>query len=115
MRKVRDLGYLWDMLDAAQSVVAFVRGKTLQDYVRDPLLQAAVERKIEILGEAARKVSDEYKELHQEIPWRGIIGQRNVLIHEYNEVDQRAIWELATVDIPKLINLLEPLVPAAPD
>jgi uncharacterized protein with HEPN domain len=74
-----------------------------------------VERKIEILGEAARKVSDEYKELHQEIPWRGIIGQRNVLIHEYNEVDQRAIWELATVDIPKLINLLEPLVPAAPD
>jgi uncharacterized protein with HEPN domain len=74
-----------------------------------------VERKIEILGEAARKVSDEYKELHQEIPWRGIIGQRNVLIHEYNEVDQRAIWELATADIPKLIKLLEPLVPPAPD
>lgn len=74
-----------------------------------------MERKIEILGEAARKVSDEYKELHQEIPWRGIIGQRNVLIHEYNEVDQRAIWELATADIPKLIKLLEPLVPPAPD
>jgi uncharacterized protein with HEPN domain len=81
-----DPAHLWDMLDAASSVVRFVGNKTFEDYLQDQLLQAAVERKIEMVGEAARRVSDEFKESHAEIPWRRIVGQRKVLVHEYGEV-----------------------------
>lgn len=113
-RPARDPAHLWDMLDAAYSVVRFAGNKTFEEYLKDQLLQAAVERKIEIIGEAARKVSDEFKESHPEIPWRRIIGQRNVLVHEYGDVDHRFIWNVVQVGIPDLIRMLEPLIPPIP-
>lgn len=81
--KPRDSAYLWDMLDAAGAVVSFVGSKTLDDYLKDPMLQAAVERKIEIIGVAAGKISEEFRQTHDHIPWRRIIGLRNVLAHDY--------------------------------
>ena len=65
-----DRAYLWDMLTAAQAVMAFVQGKTLDDYLDDLMLRSAVERQVEILGEAARRVSPAFQDLHPEIPWR---------------------------------------------
>ena len=56
------------------------------------MLRAAVERNIEIIGEAARRISDDLKQEHPEIPWRKIIAQRNVLIHEYDDIDYKEIW-----------------------
>jgi uncharacterized protein with HEPN domain len=78
----RDPAYLWDMLDAARSVLQFVGEKTFDEYLDHPVIQAAAERKIEIIGEAARRVSEEFKKSHSEIPWRRIIGQRHILAHE---------------------------------
>jgi uncharacterized protein with HEPN domain len=63
------------MLDAAEAVVRFVSGHTLATYTSDDLLRAAVERKVEIIGEAARGVSDVLKDAHPEIPWRKIVAQ----------------------------------------
>lgn len=110
----RDPAYLWDMLDAARQVVEFTRGLTFEAYVAAPLRRMAVERALEILGEAARRVSLSFREAHPEIPWRDLIGQRNVLAHDYGEIKQDRIWEAATQHAPKLIGQLEPLVPPPP-
>ena len=68
-------------------------------------------RRIQIIGEAARKVSPEFKEDHPEFPWSMIIGMRNRLIHEYFRIIPEKVWEVVEQDIPVLIALLEPLVP----
>ncbi len=110
-REQDDTSLLWDMLDAAQKIQQFVAGKTFHDYSRDEVLQAAVERKLEIIGEAARSVSQAFQEGHSEIPWRGIISQRHFLAHEYGEVRQEKLWRVATVRIPELIAMLGKLLP----
>lgn len=111
----RDAGYLWDMLDAATTVADFMSGVRAADYVRDRKLQLAVERAIEIIGEAARRVSDAVKTSHPEIPWQKMVAQRNVLAHEYGEIKQERIWLVATTHIPELVRLLKPLLPPSPD
>ncbi len=109
-----DAAWLWDMLDAAQAVSEFIRDKTFAQYVADRLLRSAVERQIEIVGEAARKVSSEFQQLPPEILWRPIIAQRHVLAHEYGELRHDLLWRVATVHIPKFITALTPFVPSAP-
>ncbi|MCE5248675.1 DUF86 domain-containing protein [bacterium] len=108
----KDKAYLWDMLDASMAIQDFIRGKTVKDYLTDRLLRGAVERYIEIIGEAARHISDELKEIHSEIPWRSIIGQRNILIHEYGEVRHEMVWNVAKYNIPDLITAIRAIMPA---
>lgn len=103
------------MLDAARQVFRFTRGVTFEAYFEDTMRRMAVERALEILGEAARRVSEGFRQEHPEIPWRDLIGQRNVLVHDYGEVEQDRIWESATRHAPELISLLEPLLPAPPE
>jgi uncharacterized protein with HEPN domain len=109
-----DRVYLWDMLTAARAVVDFTRGRTLADYASDLLLRSAVERQIEIIGEAARRVSKEFQEAHSEIPWRPIQAQRHVLAHDYGEIKHERVWRVAETHVPELIVQLEPLVPTPP-
>jgi len=106
-----DQAYLWDMLDAALAVQDFIRGKTVSDYLTDRMLRGAVERHLEIIGEAARRISNELKDQHPEIPWRSIIGQRNILAHEYGEVRPETIWNVAMDRIPELIDALRDILP----
>ena len=110
----RDAAHLWDMLDAARAVEEFTSPVKFGQYLEDRKLRMAVERAVEIIGEAARRVSDDFRGVHPEIPWKKIIGQRNVLVHEYGEVRHERMWVLATADIPGLIRKLAPLVPPLP-
>ena len=109
-----DTAYLWDMLDASRTIREFIKGVSFNDYAADRQLQFAVERALEIVGEAARRVSEDFRTAHPEIPWRQIIAQRNVLAHEYGEIKQDRIWAAATDGVSKLIAAVEPLVPDAP-
>jgi uncharacterized protein with HEPN domain len=111
----RDPAYLWDMLDAAMKARTYVDGVSLEGFLTSDLLQSAVERTVEIIGEAARRVSADFKQAHPEIPWAKIVAQRNVLAHEYGEVDPTRIWRLVVEDLRRLIEQLQPLVPEAPD
>jgi len=106
---------LWDMLQAARAVQRFVTGRTYDDYLRDELLRSGVERQLEILGEAARHLSAEFKKDHPEIPWIGIVAQRHVLAHEYGSIDHHRIWRVATARVGDLIRVLESIIPDAPD
>jgi uncharacterized protein with HEPN domain len=111
----RDRAYLWDMLEAARQAVDFTRGLTFDAYVADPMRRMAVERSLELLGEAARRVTAGFREGHPEIPWRDLIGLGNVLAHDYGEVEQDRLWQIATRDAATLTDQLESLVPGAPD
>jgi len=110
----QDEAYLWDMQDSASAVIEFVTGKTSEQYLSDRMLRSAVERQIEIIGEAARHVSRAFQEAHPEIPWRLIAGQRHVLAHDYGEIKHDRVWRVATIHVPELIALLAPLIPATP-
>jgi uncharacterized protein with HEPN domain len=102
------------MLDAARRAVEFTRDVTLEDFLADEMRGMAVERTLEILGEAARRVSDGFRASHPEIPWRDLVGQRNVLAHDYGDIDQGRVWEAATQEAPQLVVLLEAILPPPP-
>jgi len=109
-----DDALLLDMMDSARAIVGMVSGMAYSDYAGDRRTRRAIEREVEIIGEAARKVSKGLQDAHPEIPWRKIVGQRHKLAHEYGEIEDEIIWRVATVHIPELIDLLEPLIPSIP-
>ena len=104
----------WDMIETATAVSEFTAGVPPDDYLVDRKLQMAVERAVEIIGEAARRVSDSFKADHTEIPWRQIVAQRHVIAHEYGDIKQERLWLVATRDVPLLLKQLEPLLPPRP-
>ncbi len=75
---------------------------------------SAGERALEIVGMAASHVSEGFRAEHAEIPWKRMIGQRNVIAHEYGEVRQERIWTVVSKNIPELIKQIEPLLPDIP-
>jgi len=107
----RDDAYLLDMLLAARRIQRFNQGATWEQFQREEITQQATMRMIQILGEAARMVSPTFKASHPEIPWQAIIGMRHRLVHEYFRVIPEKVWEVVERDIPKLIAMIEPLVP----
>jgi len=111
----RDAAYLWDMLSAARDALGFAAGKTLATFSADRMARAATERALMIVGEAAGRVSQAFRESHPEIPWRRIVGLRNVLAHEYGQVVVERIWALVEDDLPRLAAALERLLPPPPD
>jgi len=107
----QDLGLLWDMMRYAERVTILAGRTHFAAYEKDWAMQMAIERAIEVIGEAANKVSKEFRAEHPEIPWQQIVGQRHFLAHEYGEVKQERLWQTATVRVPELLDLLRPLVP----
>ncbi len=107
----RDDAYLLDMLLAARDTVEFTAGLTFPQFEQNRLNQNAVLRAIEIIGEAASCISPETRQAHPEISWTEIIGMRNRLVHAYFEVNLERVWQTVQQDVPRLITLLEPLVP----
>ena len=102
------------MLQAARRLQEFTVGVFFEAYLESVLLQSAVERQLEILGEAARRISEASRQEHPEIPWSSVIGQRNVIAHQYDDVNLEQLWSVVTLDIPILIAQLEPLIPPLP-
>jgi len=98
------------MRDAAKEAYSFTRGKTRKDLDKNRMLVLAVLKDLEILGEAANKVSAETQEEHDNIPWGDIIGMRNRLIHGYFDIDLDIIWKTISEDIPTLLKALEKIV-----
>jgi uncharacterized protein with HEPN domain len=107
----RDDAYMLDMLLAARKVQSFTDRANWETFKSDDLLQNAVMHQIQIIGEAARKISLQYKDSHSEIPWQMIIGMRNRLVHEYFDIIPERVWDVVENSIPELIRFIEPLVP----
>jgi uncharacterized protein with HEPN domain len=103
----KDMARLWDMLDAARTAVEFTEGVGFQDFLQDRKTRNAVERNLEILGEAARCVSQQTRESLSDIPWRSMIGLRNVLTHEYGEIRYEILWAVVHDKLTPLIERLK--------
>jgi uncharacterized protein with HEPN domain len=95
--------YLWDAREAADAIASFTDGRTLDDYLADRMLRAAVERQFEIIGEALRKLQKEATELARELPELAqAIAFRNILVHAYTTIDHRTVWRTIHESLPAL-------------
>jgi len=101
-----DAAYLWDICNSIDDLLKITDGKVYTDLEADRLLQLGVERAIEIIGEAASKVSDETKERYSEIHWSGIIAQRHVIAHEYGGIRYDKLWQIVIEHAPVLLEQL---------
>ena len=108
----RDAAHLWDMLQAARDAAGIVSGISRESFVGDRVRMLALERSLELVGEAARRVSDALRKKHQGIPWKEMIGLRNILAHDYGRIVHDKLYATAVREIPRLISALEALLPA---
>jgi uncharacterized protein with HEPN domain len=106
----RDHTYLGHMLAAIERISRYVGRKSRATFLRNALLQDAVIRNIEIVGEAAGRVSTETTTRTPEVPWREIVGMRHRLIHGYLEVNLNTVWQVVARDLPALERTLRTLV-----
>lgn len=106
MRK-DDLVRIRHMLDAAREATEFAKNRNRADLDSNRMLVLSIIKSIEILGEAASKVTREGREAHSEIPWADIVATRNRLIHVYFDIDLDLVWDSVTDDLPPLIAALE--------
>ena len=109
-----DENRLRHMLDAAREAVSFARGRTRGDLDTDRQLVLSLVKDIEIVGEAATRVSEPARRRLPEMPWERIVGMRNRLVHAYFDVNLDIVWKTVREDLPALIALLESAIPPDP-
>ena len=103
----RDDAYLLDILESAKSIRTYVAGLTAEEFKRNEEKQDAVNRRFEIIGEAARRLSEQTRAAFPAIPWRLTTAMRNILIHDYDDMDLDVVWRTTQNDLPLLIASLE--------
>jgi uncharacterized protein with HEPN domain len=101
---------LQHMNDAAREAVSFLEGRSRNDLDNDRMLVLSLVKLIEIIGEAASRVTDITRQQYANIPWVNIIAMRNRLIHAYYDVDLNILWGTVTEDLPPLISALEEIL-----
>ena len=102
-----DMARLWDILDAARAAMHFTDKMQFEDFLANRMVRNAVERNLEIIGEAARCVSQDFRDSLPDIPWRAMTALRNVLAHEYGEIRYERIWLLCKEQLAILIRQLK--------
>ncbi len=110
----RDVASVWDMTQAIQYIQTFTNGLSFDEYLNDVRTISAVERQFEVLGEAARRISNEFRQAHPSIDWQRIVGLRNIVAHRYNEVRQDILWTIIHSELTPLLSQLEALLPPLP-
>ncbi|OQZ02910.1 MAG: hypothetical protein B6D34_08615 [Candidatus Brocadia sp. UTAMX1] len=106
----RDRAYMLDIIEAAKLAVSYIENKRKEDFLNDIQCQDAVIRRLEIIGEAARRITDETMTAFPSLPWREMIGIRNIMIHEYDDVDLDIVFKTVQKDLPSLIKSLEEIL-----
>ena len=107
----RDDATLLDILKAARLAAEFTTGMDKDGFLQDLKTQSATLHQLLLLGEAVKRLSEAFRTLHPEIPWKMIAGMRDKLIHEYDDVDLDEVWKSVRTDLPPIIIALEPLMP----
>ena len=108
--EARDSAYLWDMRKFAREAHRLIRRIEFERLEKDSMRRLALERTLELVGEAARRVSAKFQGNHPQIDWRALIGQRNVIAHDYGEINHRRLYDAARLKIPGLVAELDRLL-----
>jgi uncharacterized protein with HEPN domain len=98
------------ILDEAEEASKYTEGLSFEEFIKDGKTVRAVIRSIEVIGEAAAKISGEFREEHPGIPWQKIIGMRNRLIHIYFDIDIPVVWQTVKENLPSLIDQLHSIL-----
>ncbi len=106
----RDNAYLIDILESARAALEYTRGKSWDKFSKDSLLQDAVVRRLEIIGEASGRVSSATQKKYPHLPWQAMKGTRNRVIHKYDSIETDIIWDIIQNDLPFLVEELEKIV-----
>jgi len=106
----RDRQSLLDILQCAELVAQYLAGKTEAMFLEDVLLQDAIVRRLEIVGEAARRLSPEARSELSQIDWSGAIGMRNIMIHQYDNLELDTVWDTATLALPELARKIQSIL-----
>jgi uncharacterized protein with HEPN domain len=107
----RDLESLIDIDYYGRNIISFVSAMTQAEFAADQKTIAAVMYAIAIMGEATKRLSDEFREQHPQLPWRELAGLRDRLVHDYRNIDLDILWDVVLVEVPALLVSLEPLLP----
>ena len=110
----RDDAILLDIVNAARLIQSFIQDQTKEAFLNDLKTQSAVLHQVTVMGEAAKRLSQEFRERHPILPWSLMAGMRDHLIHGYDAIDLEEVWKTATHDVPEALVKLEPLVPQHP-
>ncbi len=105
-----DQVYIGHMIDTANKAVGFVSGLSREDFDNNEQLRLAITHLLQIIGEAARRVSLEFRDAHPEIPWKAIVGMRSKVVHDYLNVDEDVVWDTVKNDLAPLVLELEKLL-----
>ncbi len=111
----RDRAYLVDIQLMARDALQFTEDMDYETFRKDRKSQLAVVRCLEVIGEAAKRLSNTFRNNHPSIPWSSMAGMRDVLIHAYDRVDLERVWTTLREDLPPLIKALDSIVPAETD
>jgi uncharacterized protein with HEPN domain len=106
----RDRPYLEDMLRAARKILEYARDTSRETLLAVPMRLDAVLYEIVVLGEAARRLSQETRAAHPEVPWRDIVGMRSMVSHGYDQIDDDELWQVVNRDLPELIARLQTIL-----
>lgn len=110
MSKRNDRDFLSDMREAINRITTYVTGKSFLSFVADTKTQDAVIRNLEILGEAAKNLSESVRSQYSGIPWKSMASVRDRLIHHYFGVNLDIVWQIATIELPRVASQLPDLV-----
>jgi uncharacterized protein with HEPN domain len=98
---------LYTVLEAIRGIEAATAEKTLPEYQQDWILRHAIQRGVEIISEACRRIPEKMRQTQPEIPWRAILGIGNILRHEYDRISDEIIWNVVTEYLPSLKKAVE--------
>lgn len=102
--------FILDIKNACERILDYIKGCKKEDFFRNTLLQDAVVRNIEILGEAVKSITEDFKEKHNKVRWKDIAKTRDKIIHFYFGVDYDIVWDIITNDIPVLLKEIESII-----
>lgn len=105
-----DLAYIEHILDCIRKIKEFSEGLSFKEFSGNELVQDAVIRNIEIIGEASKKISSDTKRIYLDIPWKEIAGMRDKLIHDYLGVDVEVVWRTIKEDVPMLERQIKKMI-----
>ncbi|MEM9271561.1 MAG: DUF86 domain-containing protein [Cyanobacteria bacterium P01_F01_bin.143] len=106
----RDQASLIDIINAAQRILNFAKGIDKSVLASNEEKQSAILYQVLVIGEATKRLSQEFRTQHSQIPWKDIAGMRDILAHQYDHVDLKTIWDVIHKDIPELLAYLKPLI-----
>ncbi len=109
--KKDDAVYLGHIIDLADKISQRVKDKSRDDFDSNEDLRIVLTHLVQTIGEAARRVSPAFQKDHPEVPWSDILGMRHRIVHDYMDVDEDIVWDVATFELPALVKTITPLAP----